>query len=123
VIQDQSAQPRRNFIPPHGTIARLHIDRVDVGSVVVEGFDSPWSFGRFTPSSGFAHFANFFGQWSLLMHEDEQFPLHKATSAALAEAERQMDALHIEIHYPEHNIQQSVRELNIDGNTAEWRQV
>ncbi len=117
IHESENHHRHHNFIPPHGTTARLLINGKDVGSLIVHGYDSTWSHGKFSPD------ALFFGQWSLLMHEDEHAPLHRETSAALAEAERQMDALHIEIHYPEHNIRQHVGSLNIDGDTAEWKQV
>lgn len=123
IHQSNNHHSHANFVPPHGTVGRLLINRKDVGAVVVHGCDSTWAHGKFTPEVGFSEFAILFGQWSLLMHEDEHAPLHKAASEALADAERLMDALHIEIHYPEQDIRQHVRELNIDGENAEWKQV
>lgn len=108
--------------PPEGTSGRLHMDGRDVGEIVVARWDTSWTYGRFTPNEAFEPFANLFGRWSLLMHEDEAEPLHQATSAALADAERQMDALHVRVHFPTHGGWRDVRQINIDGAIVEWKE-
>jgi len=91
--------------------------------VVVTGWDSSWSYGRFEPAEAFSQFAPFFGAWSLLMHDDEHKPLHRSVADALAEAERSLDSLHVEVHFDESNLRQAVAQLNIDGELVEWKQV
>ena len=121
MIPDEPTPDAINFIPTAGTVARLHIDDIDVGSIIVSGCDSTWTHGTFSPGAAFSRFAPIFGQWSLLMHDDEDRPLHPTASTALADAERQMDALHVKLHFPDLDVWQIVRQLNIDGKTAEWK--
>ena len=110
------------FVPMKGTRARLLLDGREVGGIVVAGGDSHNWYGTFTPGEPFAEFAPLFGRWSLLMHEDEGAPLHRAAAAALADAERQMDALHVEVHYVDADVRHPVREVSIDGGVVEWRE-
>ena len=119
MIQDKP--DASNFVPVAGTVARLHIDGREVGSIIVGGINSTWTYGQFTPGDCFAEFATLFGRWSLLMHEDEDRPLHPTASTALADAERQMDSLHVKLHFPDAGVWQLVRQLNIDGQTIEWK--
>lgn len=121
MIPDHGQQTPKGFIPSPGSHARLIINGSEVGDVVVRGWDSSWAFGTFTPSDGFSKYAQVFGVWSLLMHNDEDAPLHETASAALAEAERQMDALHAEIHFVDRNFKMPIGQLNIDGELIEWK--
>jgi hypothetical protein len=57
------------------------------------------------------------------MHEDEDRPLHPTAQQALSDLERAMDRLHAKIYFPERDIWQKVRQINIDGNDVEWRVV
>lgn len=111
-----------SFLPMPGSIARLHIDGQEVGVIVVRGSDSTWCYGTFTPGQRFAPYASLFGAWSLLMHEDEDRPLHPTAQQALNDAERKMDQLHARIHFPDQNHWQRVRQINIDGTDIEWRE-
>lgn len=121
MIQHQPDPNAACFVPIPGSIARLQIDGQDVGSIVVKGCVSTWTHGTFTPGDSFSKYATLFGRWSLLMHDDEDRPLHPSASTALADAEREIDALHVKLYYPQANVWQSVRQLNIDGETAEWK--
>lgn len=100
---------------------RLHLEGKDVGSIVVGGNDSAWTYGQFTPAEGFAAFASLFGRWSLIMHEDEDRPLHPSAQEVLNDAERRMDSLHAKIYFLEQDVWQRVRQISIDGNDVEWR--
>jgi hypothetical protein len=122
VIPDKPQPHGDGGAPPVGSTGRLHLDGRDVGEIVVERWDASWTYGRFTPNDAFASFATLFGRWSLLMHEDEGEPLHQAASAALAEAERQMDALHARVHFPGTGAWRVARQINIDGGTVEWKE-
>ncbi|QOV87668.1 hypothetical protein [Humisphaera borealis] len=118
---DEKAPIPKVFIPPAGTQACLIINGTDVGRIVVKGWESSWAFGTFTPLAAFSEYAPLFGVWSLLMHDDEHAPLHETASAALAEAERKMDALHAEVHFPDRDLRVPVGQLNIDGELIEWK--
>jgi tetrahydromethanopterin S-methyltransferase subunit G len=122
MITHDAHPPRPDFVPAKGMQARLHIDGQDVGAIVVGGSDSSWIFGIFTPCEGFGAVASLFGAWSLLMHDDEDQPLHPTAQQALNEAERRMDQLHARIHFPEQDVWQRVRQINIDGQDIEWRE-
>jgi hypothetical protein len=121
VISDQ--QHRSGFLPMPGMRGHLHLDGREVGVIVVSGCDAALNYGRFSPAEGFADFANLFGRWSLLMHEDEDRPLHPTAQQALSDLERAMDRLHAKIYFPERDVWQKVRQINIDGNDVEWRVV
>ena len=97
------------------------INGTDVGSLVVQRIDSSWVFGRFTPAPSFSTYAPLFGIWSLLMHDDEDAPLHETASRELNEAERKMDALHIEARFVDQGATITVGQLNIDGDLVEWK--
>lgn len=118
--EDHPAKRPAAFVPPPGTTARLHLNGRDVGGIVVEGWRDGGTVGRFAPGEAFSPFANLFGRWSLLMHEDEDRPLHAVAQSALADAERQMDALHVRVHYPDPDVWVDVRQVNIDGTMVEW---
>ena len=121
VINDKGQHIPKTYVPPIGACARLLINGNDVGQIVVQGWDSSWAFGRFSPHDSFSQYAPVFGLWSLLMHDDEESPLHETASAALADAERQMDALHAEVLFAEHDLRIPVGQLNIDGELVEWK--
>lgn len=110
-----------SFVPPRGAQAELHIDGRHVGQIEVVGWHSTYTHGRFTPGEAFAPYAALFGRWSLLMHEDETRPLHATASSALAEAERDIDTLHVRIYFPKQDRWVDVRQVNIDGDLVEWK--
>ena len=118
----QAPHARVPFVAAKGSRARLLLDGREVGNIVVGGGNTGSMYGTFTPCELFADFAPLFGRWSLLMHEDEDAPLHRSTAAALADAERQLDALHVEVHYLDPDVRQPVQEVSIDGGVVEWRE-
>ena len=67
--------------------AELFINSELVGLVELKGVDTSWSFGEFTPNDAFSAFAQFFGHWSMLMHEDTDRVLHSAASDELRRVE------------------------------------
>lgn len=121
MIHENRQHSPQTFLPPIDAVARLVINGTDVGSIHVQRTDSSWVFGRFTPAPSFSTYAPIFGVWSLLMHDDEDAPLHETASKALNAAERQMDALHIEARFINHGVTIKIGQLNIDGDLVEWK--
>src|SRR5438105_870997 len=87
-------QHRSGFLPMPGMKGHLHLDGREVGVIAVSGCDAALHYGRFMPGEGFAEFASLFGRWSLLMHDDEDRPLHPTAQEALTDLERAMGNLH-----------------------------
>lgn len=105
------------------TTGRLYINDKHVGDVVVKSRADSWGFGDFTPNAAFAEFAAIFGQWSLLMHADDDTPkLSAAASEELRAAEMAMDALKA-LLVLEDGEKLAVGQLNIDGPLVEWKVV
>ncbi|CAN5459713.1 hypothetical protein BH10PLA1_BH10PLA1_05900 [soil metagenome] len=101
--------------------AELFIDDVRVGEVELRGMDTSWSFGQFKPFACFSKFAPYFGQWSMLMHEDEKQALHEAASEELRRVEYAIDRLKIRMFFPEDDKWVRVTQVNIDGPMIEWK--
>jgi len=101
--------------------AELFIDDVRVGTVELRGVDTSWSFGEFKPAPCFSKFAPYFGQWSMLMHEDEDKVLHEAAADELRRLEYAIDRLKIRLFFPDKNEYVRVTQVNIDGPMIEWK--
>jgi hypothetical protein len=103
---------------------RLFLNDKHVGDVVVKSRADSWGFGEFRPNQAFAEFAALFGQWSLLMHADDDDPrLSDAASEELRAAELAIDALKatLILDSPPENL--LLGQLNIDGPLIEWKVV
>jgi hypothetical protein len=102
--------------------ARLRINGIDVGRVTVQSFADSWGFGQFEPGAGFAEFAPLFGNWSLLMHaDDDEARLSPAASEELRRAEFAIDALRAQLLLDQTGDTIDVGQLNIDGSLVEWK--
>ena len=122
MISENSPQKPKIGTPAKGTVGTLFLNGREVGEVVVQGWDSSWTHARFTPGPGFSDFAAIYGRWSLFMHEDEHAPLHESASAALADSEREMDSIHAKVFFEAEHLWHEIRQLNIDGELAEWKE-
>jgi hypothetical protein len=104
--------------------ARLLLNDKDVGRVVVQSFADSWGFGQFEPSAAFTEFATIFGNWSLLMHaDDDESKLTSAASEELRRAEYQIDSLRAELLIDSTGEDVEINQLNIDGPLIEWKVV
>ena len=102
---------------------RLLLNAVEVGAVRLRGQDGSWTFADFIPGPGFVEFAPIFGRWSLLMHADGAGErLSEAASDELRAAEYVIDSLHATLLLDSPPERHSIRELNIDGPIAEWKE-
>jgi hypothetical protein len=104
--------------------ARLFINGKEVGAVVLKSLADSWGFGEFTPNAGFAEFAALFGNWSLLMHaDDDQKPMSDAASDELRRAELAIDSLHAKLLLEAESSSEwvDIAQLNIDGPLIEWK--
>jgi hypothetical protein len=105
------------------TQGQLYLNDKDVGSVHIRGWRSSWGFGDFHPNEGFAEFATIFGNWSLLMHaDDDQTQLSPEASEELRRAEYAMDALRAKLFMPETKEWRAIQQVNIDGHLIEWKE-
>jgi hypothetical protein len=103
--------------------ARLVLNGKDVGLVKIRGWQASWGFGEFQPNDQFAEFAPIFGNWSLLMHaDDDEQRLTPAASEELRRAECQMDALRALLLLGDTQEPRTLRQVNIDGNLIEWKE-
>jgi hypothetical protein len=103
---------------------RLFLNGKHVGDVVVKSRADSWGFGDFAPNAAFAEFAPLFGQWSLLMHADDNDPqLSNAASEALREAELAIDALEAILLLDSPPERLVLGQINIDGPLVEWKVV
>jgi hypothetical protein len=102
--------------------ADLHLNGVVVGTVVVEGITDSWTYGKFTPNLDFGAFAQLFGVWSLLIHEDDGRD-HTPREALdeLAKAETAIDRVAAELHWRDSDERTCISQLNIDGELIEWK--
>lgn len=106
-----------------GSKAKLFLDGVDVGIVTVLGTTDSWSFGDFAPNERFSDFAPTFGQWSLLMHaEDDQPQMSRDASEELRRVEYAIDALHARLFEVQREKWIDIAQINIDGPLIEWKQ-
>ena len=108
------------------TSGRLFLDGPDVGVVKVKGWDDSWGFGEFTPAEGFSDFAQRFGLWSLLMHEDDDATgdgrVSEATAEELRRAEYDIDRIHARLLLAGKGEWRKISQLNIDGPLIEWKE-
>ena len=102
-------------------LAELFLNSDLVGIVELRGVDTSWSFGEFKPKECFSKYAPFFGQWSMLMHEDPDRTLHEATSDELRLAEQAIDRLDARLHLLESDTWEKITQVNIDGSMIEWK--
>ena len=102
--------------------AELYLDDRHVGTVQVHGRESSWGWGDFKPNGEFAQFAPLFGEWSLLIHADDQSHLSPAASEELRKSEFAIDKVKARLHFPATNEWQSISQLNIDGPLIEWKE-
>ena len=104
--------------------ARLLLNGKDVGRVVLQSFADSWGFGQFEPGAAFSEFATIFGNWSLLMHaDDDESKLTSAASEELRHAEYQIDSLSANLRLDGTDEEVEVNQLNIDGPLIEWKVV
>src|SRR6185436_11257832 len=102
----------------------LYLKGKPVGQIEVNRSADSWHFGSFHPERAFSEFATLFGEWSLLLHADENEPtLSSAASDALRELENAIDLLHAELHNPQTGQRVPVDQLNIDGELVEVKLV
>jgi hypothetical protein len=102
--------------------ARLFINGKDVGTVEVKSLADSWGFGDFSPNAAFEEFAVIFGNWSLLMHaDDEEKKLSEAASEELRQAEYAIDSLRAKLLITATNEWLDVSQINIDGPLVEWK--
>jgi len=108
-----------NRLPKH---AELYLQGIPVGYVEVSRCADSWQFGSFQPLREFSRFAPLFGEWSLLIHADEnEMQLSRAASDELRKLEFAIDALHAELLVPETGQRLHVDQLNIDGDLIECK--
>jgi len=80
----------------------LRLEGKIVGRIDIHRFADSWFFGDFHPTRDFSEFAALFGEWSLLLHADDNEPKVSRTALdELAKIERAIDALHAELIVPE----------------------
>lgn len=103
-------------------VVELHLDGEHVGAIVVERSHDSWTFGRFTPNDNFVPFAQRFGWWSLLIHEDAGESLNRRTALELRRAEKALDSLHVRLREADTDTWHAVWQINIDGQLAEWKE-
>jgi len=100
----------------------LCIEGKIVGTVEFNRFADSWLFGSFEPTRAFGEFATLFGEWSLLLHADENDPqISRAALDEMAKLERKIDALHAELILPGNGDRLPVDQLNIDGKLVELK--
>ena len=108
-----------NSLPKH---VELCLEGKPVGQIELHRFADSWLFGEFRPTSGFSEFATLFGEWSLLLHADENDPQVSRTALdEMAKVERVIDALHIQLRLPQTNERIPVKQINIDGPMVELK--
>ncbi len=109
-------------MPATAATARLFINGKDVGQVLVKSVADSWGFGEFSPGEAFAEFAALFGNWSLLMHaDDDEKRLSDAASQELRAVEAALDALHYKLYLQVERQWVDLSQVNIDGPLIEWK--
>lgn len=102
---------------------QLFLNNKYVGDVRVDGWESSWGYGQFSPNDKFSEFAMIFGRWSLLMHAaDDERDLSEPASDELRQAEYDMDSVRARLYLPKSNEWRDVMQLNIDGRLIEWKE-
>ncbi len=105
-----------------GLQARLILNGKNVGTVRIRGSSSSWGYGEFIANDNFADFAPLFGQWSLLMHaDDDETKISQAASDELRQTECALDALKAHLEIPQHKQTLRIGQINIDGPLIEWK--
>lgn len=105
------------------TKGQLYLNDQEVGTVRIGGWENSWGFGDFQPNERFSEFALIFGNWSLLMHaEDDQAKLSEAASEELRRAEYALDSLRAKMFLPETNEWRRIWQVIIDGHLIEWKE-
>ena len=102
--------------------ADLHLNGISVGTVVAEGISDSWAYGKFKPNSDFGAFAQLFGVWSLLVHEDngdDETP--REALDELVKAETAIDRVKAELRWHNSDERTGILQLNIDGELIEWK--
>ena len=106
-----------------GAVGFLHLNGDPVGLVTVTGWGTSWGFGRFRPGARFEPYAQVYGLWSLLMHDNEDGrPLTAAASAELARVENALDRIRGRLYFPTDDVWVDLFQLNIDGELLEWKE-
>ena len=109
-------------MPESGRLLHLFLRDTFVGTIDPRGHADSWHYGQFTPSEAFAEFATLFGEWSLLMHADEDADrMSPAASQELRDVEFAIDQLRARLYNPARNQWIDVTQLNIDGSLIEWK--
>jgi hypothetical protein len=104
------------------TQMELHLEGKPVGKVEMSQSADSWYMGHFEPARAFSEFAALFGEWSLLLHADEDEPtLSSSASDELRKIERAIDALHAELVLKESGKHIRIDQLNIDGELVEMK--
>ena len=105
-----------------GQHAKLYLNNVVVGEVIVQRTEDSWAHGEFEPNPAFARFAETFGRWSLLIHADpHDEKLSNAAGDELREVERELDQLRAKLHFADSNEWVKCAQVNIDGPLIEWK--
>ncbi len=102
---------------------QLYLNDTEVGIVNIRGWQSSWGFGDFHPNERFSEFATIFGNWSLLMHaDDDQAKLSPEAAEELRRAEYAIDQLRAKLFLPETKEWRKIGQVNIDGGLIEWKE-
>jgi len=108
-----------NQLPKH---VELCLNGKCVGTIELNRYADSWLFGNFEPSRAFSEFATLFGEWSLLLHADENDPqVSRAALDEMAKLERAIDALHAELRLPGKGDLFPIDQINIDGQLVELK--
>jgi hypothetical protein len=109
-------------MPATAATARLFINGKEVGLVLVKSAADSWGFGEFSPNEAFAEFAALFGNWSLLMHaDDDEKRLSEAAAQELRAVEAALDALKYKLFLQTEQQWMDLSQVNIDGPLIEWK--
>jgi hypothetical protein len=102
--------------------AQLFINGKHVGDVKLKSRAESWGFGDFAPNAAFGEFAPLFGNWSLLLHaDDDERKMSEAASEELRVAERAIDSLRAKLFHHAEEKWLIITQLNIDGPLIEWK--
>jgi hypothetical protein len=106
----------------HHEYAELYLNGAFVGDVEVVRTEESWSYGRFQPARAFAEFAAPFVRWSHLMQGQGKYErLSESVGGALRRLEIEIDRLRAQLHFVERDIWVPCLQLNIDGESIEWK--
>ncbi len=108
-----------NELPKH---VDLYLKGRAVGQVELNRFADSWIFGNFAPTREFSEFAPLFGEWSLLLHaDDDEDRVSQAALEELRKLEVAIDSLRAELRVPDSGDRLPVDQLNIDGDLVELK--